>query len=295
MADWFRSLTALGAAFIGVAVVTFGLAGIIVPGRAPAAQTDDDGATGSPAATAAALEGIGGDLAVSGDREGTLSLRRESQGEVYALVGDDARMVVAGRPAVISQISWDGLEFFPDPADCTITPGALDDRIGVGYADVRCDGLEDIRGGGTVSLAGRLGLPLNMVGEADLPEVGGSIEVGDETWSFAEAYLFEFAVNSGPGTEGYNLTLADEGAGGALRFEYDVFTHALGLAQVERGGEAVAASEVACSLSTEELGRIAPSVAIVELTINCPAAEVPGIGTVPIRGTVVVQQVGFTG
>ena len=294
MADWFRSISALGLGFLGVAAVTLGLAGVIVPGREPAPQADGNGAE-SPAATAPPLNGIGGELTVTGDREGTLTLQRESQGEVYALVGDDARMVVGGEPAEISQISWEGLEFFPEPSDCTITPGALDDQIGVGYAEIRCEGLEDIRDGGTVDLAGHLGLPLTMVGEADLPDMGGSVEVGDDTWSFSEAYLFEFAVNAEPGSEGYNLTLADEDLGTAIRFQYDIQTHRLTLVQVEREGEVAAQDPGACSLGTEELGRLTPSTAVVELSIDCPAADVPGLGPVPIIGTVIIHEIGFTG
>ena len=294
MSDWFRSISALGLGFLGVAAVTLGLAGVIVPGREPAPQTGG-GAAESPAATAPQLDGIGGDLAVTGDREGTLSLQRESQGEVYALVGDDARMVVGGEPAQISQISWEGLEFFPEPSDCTITPGALDDQIGVGYAEIRCEGLEDVRGDGTVDLAGHLGLPLTMVGESDLPAMGGSVEVGDETWSFSEALLFYLTVNAEPGSEGYNMTLADEELGTAIRFQYDIQTHRLTLVQVERDGEEAAQDPGGCSLGTEELGRLTPSTAVVELSIDCAAADVPGFGPVPIIGTVIIHEIAFTG
>ncbi len=149
-----------------------------------------------------------------------------------------ARVVFQGsQPPVISQMSWEGLEFFPDPEACTITPGELDDEIGVGYAEIRCEGLADIRGGGTVDMAGTLGLALTTVGESDLPPMGGSVAVGDESWEFTEAFLFGFPVNLGPGTEDFNMVLTDEGSG-SLRFRYDVQTHRLTLVNVERGGEA---------------------------------------------------------
>ena len=109
MPDWFRSFGALAAALLGVAVVTFGLAGIIVPsgpaggaGVGGGGDGDDDGPT--PAPTVRPLEGIGGDLVVTGDREGILRLLRESSTEVYSLEGDDARMVVEDVPPVITQI-----------------------------------------------------------------------------------------------------------------------------------------------------------------------------------------------
>ena len=52
-----------------------------------------------------------------------------------------------------------------------------------------CEDLADIRGGETVSMAGTLGLALTTVGESDLPQMGGSVTVGEETWEFDEALL----------------------------------------------------------------------------------------------------------
>jgi hypothetical protein len=266
MGDWFRSVTVLAVAFVGAVVVTIGLANVIVPGGAagPQSAAGDAGgaATGTP--TASPIMGIGGNLTVSGDREGTLTVTRESNEGRYSLVGDGARVVFEGsRPPVVSQVSWDGLDFFPEPDACTVIPGELDDEIGVGYVEVRCEDLEDIRGGETVSMAGTLGLALTTVGESDLPQMGGSVTVGEETWEFDEAFLFQFPVNQGAGTEDYNMVLTDPGRG-VLRFRYDVQTHRLTLVNVERGGEASELNASACSL-----------------------------GTVAIRGTPIVQQIEF--
>jgi hypothetical protein len=292
MGDWFRSVTVLALGFVGAVVVTIGLANVIVPGGAAdpqdAAGGDDGGAT--PSASAGAPTGIGGNLAVTGDREGTLTVTREANEGVYSLVGDAARVVFQGsRPPVISQISWEGLEFFPEPEACTITPGELDDEIGVGYAEIRCEGLVDIRGGETVGMAGTLGMALTTVGESDLPQMGGSLAVGDETWEFTEAFLFQFGVNQGAGTEEFNMALTDE-MNGSLRFRYDIQTHRLTLVTVERDGESSDLDPGACRLETDELGRLSPTAAIVELTIDCPTVSVPGLGAVPIGGTVIIQQ-----
>ena len=293
MGDWFRSVTVLALAFVGAVVVTIGLANVIVPGGATEPQTaaggNDGGAT--PAATVPAITGIGGNLTVTGDREGTLTVTRESNEGTYSLVGDAARVVFQGsQPPVISQISWEGLEFFPDPEACTITPGELDDEIGVGYAEIGCEGLADIRGGETVDMAGTLGLALTTIGESDLPPMGGSVTVGDESWEFTDAFLFGFPVNLGPGTEDFNMVLTDEG-NGTLRFRYDVQTHRLTLVNVERDEEASDLDPGACGLETQELGRLSPGVAIVELAIDCPTANVPGLGAVAITGTLVIQQI----
>jgi hypothetical protein len=294
MGDWFRSATVLVMAFVAAVAVTIGLATVIVPGGAPDPEAADaaGGSRATPDATSAPPEGVGGNLSVTGDHEGTLTLTREANEDRYSLLGDGTRMVFEGDPPAVAQVSWEGLEFFPDPENCTITPGELDDQLGVGYAEVDCTDLVDIREGGTINLSGTIGLPLTMVGESQLPEMGGSVTVGGETWEFAEALLFTFPVNSGPGEEDYNMELVDEGSG-SLRFRYDVQTHALTLISTQRDGETATLGPGACSLGTNELGRIAPSAAIVELSIECPAAEVPGLGPVPIVGTVIVQQVEF--
>ena len=143
MGDWFRSVTVLAVAFVGAVVVTIGLANVIVPGGAdePQSAADDGDGPASETPTVEPIAGIGGNLGVTGDREGTLTVTRESNDGKYSLVGDGARVVFEGsRPPVVSQVSWDGLEFFPEPDACTVTPGELDDEIGVGYAEVRLRG-----------------------------------------------------------------------------------------------------------------------------------------------------------
>jgi hypothetical protein len=300
MGNWMRSLIVLGVAFAGALVVTIGLANVIVPGQADAPPAADggsgDGAT--PAPSLAPITGVGGHLTVTGDLDGTLTVTSESNDGRYTLEGSDARIVFEGSPPVVVQVSWEGLEFFPEPEDCTITPGELNDQTGIGYAEVACEGLTDLRGGGTVDVAGTIGLALNMVGESDLPEMGGSVSVGEETWEFEEAFLFLFPVNFGPGTQDYNMILTDAELG-VIRFRYDVQTHRLALIEVGRGptpdarpfeGEVAAVPAGACNLGTNELGRQSPDTAVVELSISCPATEVPELGTVPITGTLIVQQ-----
>jgi hypothetical protein len=293
MGDWFRSVTVLVMAFVGAIVVTLGLANVIVPGGGADPQAADGGdGVGTPPPARQPIAGIGGNLTVTGDLEGTLTLDREDTNDRYALEGNDARIVFEDIPPVVVQLSWQGLEFFPEPSDCTITPGELDQQLGIGYADIGCEGLEDVRGGGTIAVEGTLGVALTLVGESDLPETGGSLTVGDETWSFPDAFLYNFPFNTGAGTDDFNMELVDVDRG-TLRFRYDVQTHRLGLISVEREGEVSSLAAGACSLTMNELGRLTPSAAVVELTIDCPAAEVPGLGNVPITGTVIIQQVEF--
>lgn len=305
MGDWFRSVTVLVTAFVGAVVVTIGLANVIVPGRAAGPQAADgtDGGAATRAPSLQPIEGIGGHLAVTGDRTGTLTVTQESNDGSYSLEGGRARIVFVDSPPIVSQVSWEGLEFFPEPEDCAITPGELDDRIGVGYAEVRCEGLSDIRSGETISMEGTLGVALTLVGESDLPEMGGSITVGEETWRFDEALLLAIPFAAVAGDADYNMVLARQGTDErcpgpdcsrtSLRFRYDIQTHRLTLTNVEREGADANLPAGACSLGTNELGRLTPGTAVVELTIDCPAADVPGIGVVPIAGTVIVQQLDF--
>ena len=93
MGDWFRSATVLVMAFVAALVVTIGLANVIVPGGAPDSEAAQGGGGSTPAATVLQVEGVGGHLSVSGDREGTLTLTRESNDQRYSLIGDGTRMV----------------------------------------------------------------------------------------------------------------------------------------------------------------------------------------------------------
>ncbi|HSK94117.1 MAG TPA: hypothetical protein VLA76_08690 [Candidatus Angelobacter sp.] len=309
MNDLARSLAALGLAFAAVVAATLGLAGAIVPGPAavdvPPATTDASGNQVTPppvvpAPTTTGRPGIGGTLAVSGDREGTFALTRETTAERYSLTGSDGRISFAGQPVEVAQLSYDGLEFFPDPEDCEITALNLDTAIGVGRAELACTDLEDVRGNGTISLAGEIGLPVDMLAARTLPFTGGSLEVGPETWTFDDAFLFAWEIPIIGGRPQYNLELIDRSGGqvGAeqparLNIHYDIETHALTPINVERSGELSAIPEGACQLVTTELGRQNPRTRVLEIAISCDTVDVPGLGAVPISGTVVVDELAW--
>jgi hypothetical protein len=300
MTDWFRSITLLAISFVGVVVVTLGLAALIVPGPAASSQ---DGGGGAPVPSGAAVEpsatdaprGLGGSLAVTGDRDATFVLRTESLEGNYALVGNDGRVVFEGQPVEVTQVSFDGLEFFPDPGDCTVTPQDVDNAVGIGFAELTCTDLADIRENGVISLAGTLGLPADrLVGRA-LPLQGGSVAVGDETWTFDHAFLitWQSPAVSGEGQGNYNMELIDEPQATALYFTYDAEDHRIGLIDIERDGEVLPVPDGACTLERTELGKQNPRDVTIELAIECAAVEVPGLGSVPISGTVVVDELGF--
>jgi hypothetical protein len=89
------------------------------------------------------------------------------------------------------------------------------------------------------------------------------------------------------------MELVDEERGGVIRFNYDVFTHGLTLADIERDGEHTGVAVGACQLMDEELGMVNPRMTVIRLGIDCPAVEVPGLGSVPVARTVVVWRAAF--
>jgi len=295
MKDRLRALAVLGAAFGGVVIVTLGLAWFIVTGPTGSAQASGGASpTGERGGVPGGIPGLGGALTVSGDRDGTFRLSRDAVGDRYALVGDQGRIIFEGRPTHITQISFDGLEFFPEPDDCTLTPGENDSRIGIGFAELRCENLSDIRDNGTITLEGELGLPLDMVAESNLPQSGGSVAVGNETWQFAEALLIGFQRPAIAGSTEYNMELDDEARAASLNFIYDYVSHRLTLANVVRDGDASDVPGDACEFHVEEIGKPNPRTTVIELTLRCAQIEVPGLGRVSIEGTLIVDRVEFS-
>ena len=299
MHSWVRSLTVLGAAFGGVGVVTLGLAGLLAPGGAPSfgpagsgTAVGSGGAAPSLPAVQTGIPGLGGEITVTGDREGTLRLTREvHQGSSYAMEGGGDRVTFRGAPVEVAQVSYDGLEFFPDPEQCTITHGNLDNAIGIGFADLRCDDLVDVRGNGTVSLAGEIGLPVDLLVGRQLPPTGGTVTVGEETWEFDEATLLTWQQPAIAGVSEYSLRLEELGGPPrVLNFSYDFENHVLSLANVMVGNTDADVPDGACSFDRTELGHHNPRTLVVELTISCPSVEVPSLGVVAISGSVVVDE-----
>lgn len=295
-----RSLAVLAAAFGGVVVITLGLAGLLVPERAASSAPDAPRSSGGPdpvsdRAAVRGIPGLGGTITVSGDREGSFRLTRDlHQGTTYALEGGNGRITFVGAPVEVSQVSYDGLEFFPDPGQCTITTGNLDNAIGIGFAKLRCDDLVDIREGWTISMSGEIGMPLDLLTVRTLPPSGGSLAVGDETWTFDEAILATWQMPAIAGVSEYSLRLVQLGGPPrALSFTYDFEAHRLALANVGVGNEDRDVGEEACRFDRTELGRHNPQTIVIELHIECPSVEVPGMGSVSISGTVVVDELQF--
>jgi hypothetical protein len=296
MHSWVRSLSVLAVAFGGVVIITLGFAGLMIPDR-PVASTS--GTSQRPEGSGllpvpdpvGAVPGLGGAITVTGDREGSFRLTRGLNQGSYALEGGGGRISFEGTPVQVAQVSHDGLELFPDPGQCEITTGDLDGALGIGFAELRCDDLVDIRGNGTVSLSGEIGLPLDLLTVRTLPPSGGSLAVGDETWTFEEAILTTWQMPAIAGVSEHNLRLTQLGGPPrVLGFIYDFETHRLSLATAGVGNQEEDVPEGACSFDRTELGQHNPQTIVIELSIDCPSVEVPGMGSVPISGVVVVDE-----
>lgn len=285
MNDWLRSLTLLGMAFAAVVVVTLGLAGAIVPtagGEAPV-----EGSSTDPSPAAAARPGVvGGTLVVTGDREGTFALEREITDGAYGLAGDDGRILFeGGDPVTIGQVQYDGLDIFVDPEQCTVTPGERHDPTGVASAAVRCESLTDVRDSGTIRLEGTVGVAADLFGlRGDLPETGGTIDLGDETLTVPTAQLI---INPFQGA--FVGQLGDRGQSQiAVNIVYDAETHGLGIGEVAFGSDVIPV-EGGCSISEREIGVLNPHTRVSELRLECASLDIPSLGTVPLNGTVIAE------
>ncbi|HEX2767384.1 MAG TPA: hypothetical protein VHR55_12210 [Candidatus Limnocylindria bacterium] len=297
---WIRSLTILAIAFVGVTVVTLGIATLVVPRPAALGDTEP-GASAAPAssggparpAPTSAIPGLGGALAVTGDLEGTFYLTRDSQEDAYALLGSDGRITLEGAPPEVTQISYSGWEFFPDSGQCEITAVDNAGRIGIGFAELACTDLEEIRDKGTVSIAGTIGLPLDRIVGRQTPPTGGTATVGPEEWTFEFGYLATWQQPAIGGQTGSNMELVDAATSASLLFSYDHVTHDLAVAAVQRGGEIAEVDPAACGIVREEIGAPNPRALTVELTITCTEVEVPGLGPVPIDVSVIVDELAY--
>ena len=292
MPDWFRSAAVLGTAFVTVALVTIGLAALIVPNPAASAQGSQPpaGASGGavPSGDLSTVTAIGGTLAVSGDREASFGLSRESVSDRYALEGEDGRIIFDGDPLAVAQISYDGLEFFLDPGDCEITPGERHDTTGIAGAHVRCEEIADVRDKGVVTIDGNVGIAADLLGlRGDLPESGGTVAVGDETFTFGFAAM---TIPSGTGFSGiFAGTLFDPESEAVFTFSYDPQNHTMVLAEIAYAGDVVQVPAGACSVGTEEIGLLNPHTRVADMTVHCAAVEVPSLGTVPVEGSLIVE------
>lgn len=276
------------AALIVLGVI--GLARLVVPdeptfseGLEQASESDDGTVDFTPTAP-------GGRLEVTGAAEGTIHLERTAQGPTYGLENSKTKIFFEPDPLTISQMSYEGLAFFPDPGDCEFTEGEHNEESGLVAVEVSCPELVDIRGNGTISLEGVLALPADLVIEVDTPDTGGTITVGDEEWEIVDPVLFvgrRFRGDELTEVE-FNIFTNNVQKGLNLVYNHDSGQMALIAVHFDQRSQPVDGS--GCTLMDEEVMVVNPQTQFRQLTIECEELEVPELGTVTIEGSVVYEK-----
>lgn len=294
-----KGVGALGVAAGLVIMFVVGLARLTVPDEPTFGEGFEDAAENPDGSIDFIPTAIGGELQISGAREGTITLDGQVDGPTYGLGSGQARVFFESDPLAINQMSYDGLAFFPEPADCEFTIGQHNEETGLAAVQITCAELVDIRGNGTVSISGFAALPADLVVDLDLPETGGTVTVGDVTFEPEDPVLFIGPSFEGSGANeiGMNLFTPDIGPGAedtaAVFFAYDGTTDTLTLTQVSlrRGVAEVDPGE--CETQNEELTVINPQASIWEVTFSCQSVDVSSQGSVPVTGDVVYEKIFF--
>ena len=303
MKDWSRSLVVLALALTATVAITVGLTMLVVRDRQP--TTAD--ATGTPVATigvGAVPTGTGGSVAVSGDRDGTFSLESDSyevsvnpdfergfarvEYGTFGLEGADGAMFFTYEPLAVEQIDYDGLAFYPEADECTITPGELNPEIGVASARLLCEDIADIRDAGTVTFDGAIALPGDMLGmRGDLPPPGGVITLGEATLAFSDGRMLVQEVLTGADRQPLFLFGDDEES--SIGFERDPSTGRLFLTYLVVAGEFFEVPSDACVVTSEELGPLNPITTTLEIGIRCDGLDLGSHGVVAIDDSVIAD------
>lgn len=277
------------AALIVLGVV--GLARLTVPdeptfseGLEEAAESENNTVDFTPTA-------VGGQLEVTGAAEGTITLERTAHGPTYGLENSKTRLFFESDPLTISQMSYEGLAFFPEPEDCEFTEGEHNEEAGLVGVEVSCPELVDIRDNGTITLEGVLALPADLVIEVDTPDTGGTITIGGEEWEIVNPLLFV-----GPRFRGDELTeiefnLFTNSAEKGLNLVYNDDSGRMALTAIHYDQRSQPVEGSGCNLMDEEVMIVNPQMEFHELTIDCEDLEVPGLGTVSIEGSVVYEKI----
>lgn len=278
-----------------MSTAVMGLARLMVPDEPTFAESFEDATETPEGSLDFTPTAVGGELEVSGDREGTISLR-EGYGDRFELASDKARLFFEANPLALDQMSYDGLEFFPDPDACEFTEGQHNEDLGIAAAQMQCPELVDVRENGSISLQGYVAVRADLIVDIDVPNTGGTVRFGDDRW---EAYdpSFNLWQTEVAGAEEMPIGLelfSLEGNTASLFFAYDEDTETFSLTQIRYGEEFGEVEEIevdpeACSVTTEELVVVSPQVQYHGMDFSCESVELVDEEQVQIDGSVVFK------
>lgn len=268
-----------------------GLARLIVPDEPTFSETLEEAAESEDETIEFTPTAVGGQLEVTGAAEGTVTLERTAHGPTYGLENAKTKIFFESDPLTISQMSHEGLAFFPEPDACEFTAGEQNEETGLVGVEVSCPELVDIRNNGTITLEGVLALPADLVLELDLPERGGTVTIGGDTIDFgSDLHLFVGPSPDDHGVSEIRLTAVSDSPQATLVFPYDLESGLLRLGRVGYSGGSTDVDTGECSHDLSELAVINPQARILQLDFSCPEVQLANVGKVPIEGTLVFEE-----
>jgi hypothetical protein len=303
--DAVRSLGVLGGAAALVALATFALSGVIVPRPTdPTLVTPTD--TTVQLDLNSAPPGIGGQLVVTGDRPGVLTVASESSNPGYepdssvagglafergevVLTGPEGEIVLDPETGAVTRIEYDGLSFYLESGDCLATSGARNAGLGLMHIELRCEGITDLRDGAVIGLEGVVSVPADALGDrGDLPAAGGTAEIGGTELTLVHGV--GIVGGFGPVDDGLVPLVVPASDVTGLGVSYDPEDGTFSLTTYQLDGALVELPQP-CALPAEELGRINPQTTVVRLALDCGSVPLPDGGSGAVTGTVIVDLV----
>lgn len=238
-------------------------------------------------------QALGAVLEVSGDRPGRFVLEHggaTSNGS-FGMESDDGRIIItqddSGDP-FIDQMSWDGLDFFLDPGDCTFTVGDVNEEMGLARSEISCVDIRDVRDTATITVEGTAGLPVRLV-SSDLPPMGGTVLVSgdlEETWEFDGG---TWAAEP-PDFADWSATLYGSDATINMQGTDDLTVTGIYYREVAHDVPADA-----CDVTADQVAVVGPGTSLVETSFTCEQIDLGDVGTVTLEGSVVVERAGDPG
>jgi hypothetical protein len=299
--DWWeviwKGLGVLGGTAALIVLGVVGLARLTVPDEPTFEESLEEAAEAGIEIEDFVPTALGGELQLTGATEDTITLERQVSGPTFGLGNSRSRVFFETDPLTISQMSHEGLAFFPEPEACEFTEGEHNEEMGLVAVHISCNELVDIRDNGTISVEGFAALPSDMVIELDLPDTGGTVTVGDLTFDPVDPILFIGAAFQGSGVQETGLRLAndetDPQSSAYVFFAYDAASDSLRLSEVYYRVGVAAVEPGECTSQTEELVVINPQASVWEITFSCESVDVSSHGSLPVEGQVVFEKVLF--
>lgn len=273
-----------------------GLARLTIPDEPTFAESIDEVAEAGGDISGFLPTALGGELVISGAADGATIMDRQVSGPTYGIGNSQSRMFFETDPLVITQMSHEGLAFFPEPDDCELTVGEINEEMGLAAVQISCPELVDIRDNGSISVEGLVALPADLVVDLDLPETGGTVTVGDVTYDPVEPFLFIGPTHEGSGVEETGLRLVDDQVSPEVYvfFSYDLPSDSLAISEVYYRSGIAEIGPDECRSRTEELMAINPQASVWEVTFSCESVDVSSHGALAVEGEVIFQKVFVT-